>query len=60
MKHENRSKALREKEIREEKELDAAYEAANKDSSRIETLEDWDSLDDTDDRAKNEDWEWLK
>lgn len=53
-------KALKEKEIQEEKELDAAYEAAYKDSDRLEVLRDWDSVDDTSDLKDDEDWEWLK
>lgn len=40
--------------------LDAAYEAANKDSDRLEILNDWDSLEDMADLTNDEDWEWLK
>ncbi len=39
-------KALKEKEIQEEKALDAAYEAANNDPDRLEVIKDWDSLND--------------
>lgn len=53
-------KALTEKQREEEKELDAAYEAANKDADRLEALKDWDSLDDTKDLIDDEDWDWLK
>ncbi len=53
-------KALREKEIEEERTLDAAYEAANKDADRLETIKDWDALSDVSDLNDDEDWEWLK
>lgn len=54
-------KAIKEKELQDEKELDAAYEAANKDKDRLEILQDWDALDDISDLADNEeDWSWLK
>jgi metal-responsive CopG/Arc/MetJ family transcriptional regulator len=53
-------KALMEKELQEEQELDAAYEAANKDPDRLETIKDWDDLNEVSDLLDNEDWEWLK
>lgn len=53
-------KALKEKEVEEERVLDAAYEAANKDLDRLETIKDWDALSDTSDLNDEEDWEWLK
>lgn len=54
-------KALKEEENQKEKELDAAYEAANQDHDRIETLREWNSLDDVRDLIEeDEDWEWLK
>ena len=52
--------ALIEKEIQDEKILDAAYLSANKDLDRLETLKDWDSVDDVSDLVDDEDWEWLK
>lgn len=53
-------KALEEEELKKERELDAAYEAANLDSDRLETLRDWDTLDDVSDLMDDEDWSWLK
>ena len=54
-------KALREEELKQQKELDAAYEAANLDSDRLEILKDWDRMDDvTDLNDEDEDWSWLK
>ena len=54
-------KALEEESVNKEKELDAAYESANQDSDRMETIRDWDTLDDVSDLMDvNEDWDWLK
>jgi hypothetical protein len=53
-------KALEEEELQRERELDAAYQAANKDSDRLETLRDWNSSDDVSDLIEDEDWDWLK
>ena len=54
-------KALKEEEAKREIELDLAYEAANQDLDRIETLQSWNTLDDiTDLIDKDEDWAWLK
>lgn len=54
-------KSLEEEESEIEKELDAAYEAANHDLDRIETLQEWNRLDDVMDlHDQEDDWEWLK
>lgn len=53
-------KALEEDELKQEQELDAAYEAANHDSERLETLHDWNKLDDVSDLIDDEDWDWLR
>jgi hypothetical protein len=53
-------KALKEEEFTKEQALDAAYEAANQDSDRLETLRDWDALDDVSDLIEGEDWDWLR
>src|ERR1700722_19366576 len=53
-------KALEDEELKREQELDAAYEAANQDSDRLETIRDWDTLDDVSDLSNDEDWSWLK
>lgn len=55
-------KALEEEEAEREQELDAAYESANQDSERLETLKDWNSLDEVSDIASDddEDWSWLR
>jgi hypothetical protein len=42
-------KALAEEAFEREQELDAAYEAANRDSNRSEILPDWNELDDVSD-----------
>jgi hypothetical protein len=53
--------AMKHKNISKEHELDAAYEAANQDSDRIETLRDWNALDDVSDLiAEDEDWGLLR
>ncbi len=53
-------KALEDEKNQKEKELDAAYEAANKDSDRLETIQDWSAIDDVSDLANDEDWDWLR
>lgn len=54
-------KALDTERFRKEKDLDAAYEAANKDTDRLEVLKDWNSIDEVSDLIDNdEDWGWLK
>jgi hypothetical protein len=54
-------KSLEDETKRQEKELDAAYEAANQDSDRIQTIREWDQLDDVSDLIdEGEDWGWLK
>lgn len=54
-------KALEEEKLNREQELDAAYEAANHDSDRLETLRDWNILDDVSDLIDDdEDWDWLR
>lgn len=53
-------KALEEEKYKREQELDAAYEAANKDSDRLEALQDWNALDDVSDLMDDEDWNWLR
>lgn len=54
-------KALEEEEHKKTQELDAAYEAANQDADRLETLRDWNTLDDTSDlTGDDEEWNWLK
>lgn len=54
-------KALEEEESKREKELDAAYEAANKDSDRLNTVKSWNKMDDVSDLIdKDENWDWLK
>ncbi len=54
-------KALEEENLKKEQELDMAYEAANQDSDRLETLRDWNALDDTSDLAdEDENWDWLR
>ncbi len=54
-------KALKEQQLKQEQELDAAYEASNKDVDRLETLNVWNELDDTSDLIDdNDDWNWLK
>lgn len=54
-------KALEEENVKKEQELDAAYEAASQDPDRLETLRDWNTLDDVSDLIKeDEDWDWLR
>ncbi|MBA3604262.1 MAG: hypothetical protein H0W50_11655 [Parachlamydiaceae bacterium] len=54
-------KALKEQEIKQEQDLDAAYEASNQDTDRLEILKVWNALDDTSDLIDDsEDWSWLK
>jgi hypothetical protein len=54
-------KALKEEKLKNEENLDAAYEAASRDTDHLETLQDWDALDDVSDLMKEEEnWEWLK
>jgi len=53
-------KALEEEKRKKEKALDAAYEAANQDPDRIETMRDWDTSDDVSDLIDDEDWSWLR
>ena len=53
-------KALEEENLKREKELDAAYEAANQDQDRLETIRDWDMVDDLSDLIDDEDWSWLR
>lgn len=53
-------KALEEETTKKEQELDTAYEAANQDSDRLETLRDWNVLDDVSDLNSEEDWGWLR
>lgn len=53
-------KALEDEKLIKEKELDAAYEAANQDSDRLEVLNDWNALDDVGDLTNNENWDWLR
>ncbi|MBA3722355.1 MAG: hypothetical protein H0W88_08130 [Parachlamydiaceae bacterium] len=54
-------KALFDDEVNKERELDAAYEAANQDTDRLDTLRDWNMLDDVSDLIDDEeDWNWLK
>ncbi len=53
-------KALGEEIDEKQTSLDAAYEAANTDATRLQTLRDWDLLDDTSDLTGEENWEWLK
>jgi len=48
-------KALEEDESKEQMELEAAYEEANKDRDRLEVIKDWKTLDDVTD-VRN--WEW--
>lgn len=53
-------KALDEEKFKKEKDLDAAYEAANSDVDRLEVLKDWDFIDDVYDLVDDEeDWSWL-
>lgn len=52
-------RALEEEKFAKEKELDAAYEAANQDPSRLKTLENWNVIDDINDLNTDEDWDWL-
>lgn len=52
-------KALDE-ELKNEQELDAAYEAANQDTERLKTLQDWNNIDDISDLIDDEDWGWLR
>ncbi len=53
-------KALEEEKAIKEKELDAAYEAANQDSDRLEVLQEWNAVDDLKDLNDDEDWSWLR
>ena len=54
-------KSLEEKAAIQEEVLDAAYEAANQDSNRVETIREWEALDDISDLIdENEDWNWLR
>lgn len=53
-------KALEEDERKKEQELDSAYEAANQDLERMETIQEWNSSDDITDLLDDEDWNWLK
>lgn len=54
-------KTLEEEKLKKEQELDAAYEEANRDSDRLETLQDWNALDDVSDLIEDdEDWNWLR
>jgi metal-responsive CopG/Arc/MetJ family transcriptional regulator len=54
-------KALEEEMLEKEQILDTAYEAANRDTDRLEVIRDWNSLDDVHDLIDdNEDWGWLK
>jgi hypothetical protein len=47
--------------LKKKQELDAAYEAANQDLDRVETIRDWDALNDVNDLINNdEDWDWLR
>lgn len=44
-----------------EQELDAAYNDSNKDSSRLKTLRDWNSLNNVSDLIdEDENWDWLR
>lgn len=53
--------ALKQEQLNKEEELDAAYEAANRDSSRLEILQDWNALDETSSWInEDENWDWLK
>jgi hypothetical protein len=53
-------KAVKE-ESKIEQELDAAYEAANQDPDRLESLRDWNALDDVSNLIDgDEDWNWLR
>ena len=55
------SKALEEEKLKNEENLDAAYEAASRDADRLEVLQDWNTLDDVSDLGiENENWDWLK
>lgn len=53
-------KALEEDELKKTKDLDAAYEAANQDQERVDTIREWDTLDDTSDLIDDENWDWLR
>ena len=54
-------KALEEENLKNEESLDAAYEAASHDAERLETLRDWNALDDVSDLWREvENWDWLK
>ena len=54
-------KALEEEGLKREQELDAAYEASNQDSDRLDSLRDWNALDDVSDLIdEDEDWDWLR
>lgn len=53
-------KALFDEEERLKKELEVAYEAANRDSDRKRILRDWDASDDLSEWVNDdEDWSWL-
>lgn len=54
-------KALIEEETKYEQMLDAAYEAANRDSDRKEVLREWEATEDLLELCEDdEDWDWLK
>ena len=54
-------KALREEELKIEKDLDAAYEAASLDFDRLKVLKECNKIDDVADLSReDEDWTWLK
>ena len=54
-------KALEDERLKNEASLDAAYEAAMGDADRLETLQDWNALDDVSDLVEEvEKWDWLK
>lgn len=53
-------KALEDEQLKKERELDAAYEAASRDEDRLEILRDWEALDYFDQADNHEDWSWLK
>lgn len=64
MRHRNMTFSIPEnlkESLRKQQELDAAYQAANHDPSRLEILRDWETLDDVSDLIGDEEnWDWLR